>query len=130
MSADKHTHFTDVATVGIPVSDQDRALAFYRDELGFEIRMDGSYGEGFRWLEVAPSGTGTSVALVAARPGERTGVDTGVRLTTADAAADHAALRARGVDVDPEIIPYPVPMFTLRDQDSNTLYVVERPAEA
>jgi catechol 2,3-dioxygenase-like lactoylglutathione lyase family enzyme len=121
------THITDVGTVGVPVSDQDRAVAFYRDKLGFEIRMDGSFGEGQRWIEMAPPGATTTIALVASREDNPTGIDTGLRLTTNDAAADHATLQDRGVDVDAEVIPYPVPMFTLRDPDANRLYVVERP---
>jgi len=128
MSAtESRTQITDVRTVGIPVTDQDRALAFYRDTLGFETRLDGAFGEGLRWIEVAPPGSATTIALVRQPVAEPTGVDTGVRLTTRDAEADHAALRARGVDVDPEIIPYPVPMFTLRDPDANRLYIVEAP---
>jgi len=128
MSAGKTgTNITNVGTVGIPVTDQDRALSFYRDTIGFEVRMDGSFGGGFRWIEVAPPGATTTVALVALDEGTATGVDTGIRLTTSDAAADHATLRDRGADVDPEVIPDPVPMFTLRDPDGNRLYVVERP---
>lgn len=121
------THITDVATVAIPVSDQDRAVEFYRDKLGFEIRMDGSFGEGLRWIELAPAGATTSIALLAASEDNPAGIDTGLRLTTEDAAADHATLRDRGVDVDDELILDPVPMFTFRDPDSNRLYVVERP---
>jgi catechol 2,3-dioxygenase-like lactoylglutathione lyase family enzyme len=121
------THITDVGTVGIPVADQDRALEFYRDKLGFETRMDGSFGQGLRWIEVAPPHATTTIALVQSDESHPTGIDTGVRLSSEDAAADHLALRARGVDVDAEIIPYPVPMFTLRDPDANRLYLVERP---
>ena len=119
---------TDVRTVGVPVSDQDRALAFYGDTLGFATRMDGSFGGG-RWLEVAPEGATTSVALVAPGEGSATGVDTGIRFTTADADADHAHLLAAGADVDPEVLRYPgvPPMFSFRDPDGNTLYVVEQP---
>ena len=121
------TNIVDVGTIGVPVTDQDRALAFYRDALGFEVGIDAAFGEGQRWLEVAPPGATTSVALVRDE-GIPPGIDTGIRFTTTDAVADHAALRERGVDVDPEIIPFPVPMFTLRDPDGNRLYVVERPA--
>jgi lactoylglutathione lyase len=55
------------------------------------------------------------------------GVDTGVRLSVADAAATHAALSAAGVDVDGEVMRWPgvPPMFSFRDPDGNTLYVVE-----
>jgi hypothetical protein len=81
--------------------------------------MDVPYSEGERWVEVAPSGASTTIALVRARAGELTGIDTQVRLTTRDAEADHADLRARGVDTDTAIIPYPVPVFVLRDPDGN-----------
>jgi catechol 2,3-dioxygenase-like lactoylglutathione lyase family enzyme len=126
MSATETIHITDVGTVGVPVSNQDQALEFYRDKLGFELRMDGTFGEGLRWIEVAPPGASTSVALVLAGEGNPAGIDTGVRFSTQDAVADHAALRARGVDVDAEVLAFPVPMFTLRDPDANRLYVVER----
>lgn len=122
---DGPTHITHVRTVGIPVSDQDRALDFWVGALGFEKRSDYRYGEGQRWVEVAPPGASTSIALVPARDGYPAGVDTGIRLTTTDAAADHAALKGAGVAVRDEIIPYPVPMFTLQDVDGNTLFVVQ-----
>jgi hypothetical protein len=56
------------------------------------------------------------------------GVDTGIRLSTASAADDHATLRAKGVDVDPEILRLPgvPPMFSFRDPDGNRLYIVEQ----
>jgi catechol 2,3-dioxygenase-like lactoylglutathione lyase family enzyme len=126
---DTHTQITGVGTIGVPVADQDRSLAFYAEKLGFETRLDAPFGEGQRWIEVAPPGSVTTIALALARDGFPSGVDTGLRLSTNDAAADHAALRERGVDVDPEIIPYPVPMFTFRDPDGNRLYIVERPPE-
>jgi catechol 2,3-dioxygenase-like lactoylglutathione lyase family enzyme len=119
------THVSAVATIGIPVADQARALAFYRDRLGFEPRMDVSFGDG-RWLEVAPAGGSTSIALVQARDDLRPGVDTGIRLTTDDAAGDRQALAAAGVDVG-ELIPKPVPMFEFRDPDGNRLIIVARP---
>jgi predicted enzyme related to lactoylglutathione lyase len=119
-------HITDIRTVAVPVTDQDRALAFYRDGLGLETRIDMAYGDDQRWLEVVPSGATTSIALVRAGDAAPAGIDTGIRLTTEDAVADHEILRARGIDVDTEILEYPVPMFTLRDPDRNTLYVVQR----
>jgi catechol 2,3-dioxygenase-like lactoylglutathione lyase family enzyme len=119
-------HITQVGTIGIPVADQDRALAFYLEKLGFEKRLDVPYGQGERWLEVAPAGAATTIALVRARKGDPVGIDTQVRLSTRDAAADHAALRARGVDADAEILRYPVPMFVFRDADGNRLYMVQR----
>ena len=119
------TGITQVWTIGIPVSDQDRALAFYQGTLGFESRMDATYGPGQRWIEVAPPGATTTVALVRTEPGDPIGIDTGIRFATGDAAADHAALMARGADVDADLIPYPVPMFVMRDPDGNRLIMVE-----
>ncbi len=129
--SDSHApmHLVDVRTVAIPVADQDRALRFYADTLGFETRIDAAYGAGERWIEVAPSGATTSIALMRTGDERPVGIDTGVRLETTDAVADHAGLRARGVDVDPEVIPYPVPMFVFRDADGNSLVIVEIPKQ-
>ncbi len=118
----------EVRTVAVSVTDQDRALEFYVGTLGFDTRMDGSFGEGMRWIEVAPPGGSTSIALVAADDQRPAGVDTGIRLATTDAAADYASLRAKGVETGDELIPYPVPMFTFRDPDGNRLFVVEVPS--
>lgn len=122
---DNLTQITAVRTVGIPVADQDRALAFYADKLSFEKRLDAA-GGGQRWVEVAPPGAVTTVALLAADDGTVVGVDTGIRFGSVDATSDHDALSERGVDVDDvlrwEGVP---PMFSLRDQDDNVLYVVE-----
>ena len=50
------TQITQVGTVIVPVSDQDRALEFYVGTLGFEMRMDAPFGDGGRWVEVGPPG--------------------------------------------------------------------------
>jgi len=78
---------------------------------------------------VAPRGSdGTSLALVAAHDGVPAGVETGIRLATADAEAAHGLLAAAGVDCD-EILRWPgvPPMFSFRDQDGNGLELVESP---
>jgi lactoylglutathione lyase len=116
----------DIRTVGVPVRDQDRALTFYTTVLGFDTRMDVSMAAGVRWVEVAPPGAGTSIALVLEHDGVPAGVETGIRLTTADAEAAHAALLALGVDAD-EVLRWPgvPPMFAFRDQDGNGLEIVQ-----
>ncbi len=116
------TRITQVQTMGVPVTDQERALEFYVGKLGFEKRRDIPFGNGIRWIEVAPPGAETTIALVP------TGLPTGIRLTTKDADADHADLRARGVDADPEVMRMAgsvPPMFAIRDPDGNTLFIVE-----
>jgi lactoylglutathione lyase len=117
----------DVLTIGVPVSDQDRALQFYLDKLGLEKRRDAPLPEfGGRWIEVAPPSGTVTLALVPAREGVPTGVHTGIRLKTGDAAAVHAELQARGAEVG-ELLRWPgVPaMFEVRDEDGNGLVVVE-----
>lgn len=117
----------DVLTIGVPVSDQDRALQFYLDRLGFEKRREVPVPQfGGRWIEVAPVGATVTLALVPAREGAPAGVRTGIRLKTGDAAAVHAELRSRGVEVG-ELLRWPgvPPMFVLHDQDGNGLEIVE-----
>ena len=117
---------TQLATVGIPVTDQDRALDFYKGTLGFEARYDAELQPGMRWIEVVPPGAATSVALVPPSLSPAHGIDTGIRFITTDADGDHADLAARGVDVG-EVLRWEgvPPMFTFRDPDGNTLYMVE-----
>ena len=120
---------TGVRTIGVPVTDQDRALDFYLGRLGFEKRRDAPVEQlGGRWIEVAPPGTTLTIALVPAHEGVPAGVQTGIRFTTADAAITHADLERQGVDVG-ELLRWPgVPaMFAVRDPDGNGLEIVEQP---
>ena len=72
------TNITEVGTVIVPVSDQDKAVAFYSEKLGFEKRADTPYGDGDRWVEVAPPGaTTTDRARPPARGRPRGGRDPG-----------------------------------------------------
>jgi hypothetical protein len=85
------------------------------------------FGQGGRWIEVAPPGAATTLALVPARDGDATAAE--VSFTTRDADADHTALRARGVDADAEVIrmgEHVPPMFTFRDPDGNRFRMVQR----
>jgi lactoylglutathione lyase len=121
------TSITDVRTVGVTVTNQDDALAFFVDTLGFEQRLDAPISPTMRWVEVAPPGAKTSIALTAAEATTAdVGTDTGVRFTVPNAAAEHTALRERGVDVGDllrwEGIP---PMFSFDDPDGNRFYIVE-----
>jgi len=128
MSESSRSRITELSNVAIAVTDQDKAVAFYVDHLGFELRLDAPFGDGMRWIEVAPPGARTTIALPPLGPGSSPGGDTGIRLTTEDADADHARMLAAGVDVDPEVMRWGggvPPMFSFRDPDGNTLYLVE-----
>ncbi len=121
------TQVTQLGTVIVPVSDQDRAIEFYVETLGFEKRADIPFGGGERWVEVAPAGADTTIALSPPRPGEATGIATRIGFATTNVDADHAQLLARGVDVD-EVLrmgdPVP-PMFFFRDPDGNSSFIVQ-----
>ena len=116
----------DLRTVGIPVVDQEQALAFYLNALGFEKRLDVPMGDGARWIEVAPPDARTTIALIRAHESASAGVETGIRLATSDANAIHADFLAHGVDAD-DVVRWPgtPPMFTFRDRDGNGLEIVE-----
>jgi catechol 2,3-dioxygenase-like lactoylglutathione lyase family enzyme len=116
---------TQIATVGILVADQDEALEFYVGKLGFEKRRDVPFGPATRWIEVAPAGAATTIALIA----EGSGITPGVRLAAPDIDALHADLRARGADADEDILRmgFVPPMFTVRDGVGNQLAIVEIP---
>ena len=120
------TTITDVRTIGINVTNQDEALAFYVETLGFEKRLDAPISPTMRWLEVAPPGASTSIALNATEDTTDVETDTGIRFTVPDAAAEHAAMRDRGVAVGDLLrwngVP---PMFTFDDSDGNRFYIVE-----
>jgi catechol 2,3-dioxygenase-like lactoylglutathione lyase family enzyme len=126
MSAQGKTRISDVSVVGVPVTDQDRALEFYAGTLGFEVRVDAPAPDGDRWIMVAPPSATTAIALVRAREGIPAGVETGIRFATADAAADHASLLSRGVQAG-ELLHWPgVPaMFAFRDQDGNGMEIIQ-----
>ena len=120
---------SQVANVIIPVEDQDRVLEFYTETLGLEKRADVPFGNGERWIEVAPAGAQTPIALCPPGPSnEAGGKSTGITLQTDDIDAYHARLKARGVDVDEEVShmgePVP-PLFWFRDPEGNTLMVAE-----
>lgn len=125
--SEQSSHIHDVLSIGVPVSDQDRALKFYLQILGLEKRRDVPAPQlGGRWIEVAPADASVTIALVPAREKTPAGVETGIRLKARDAAGVHAALQARGVEVG-ELLRWPgvPPMFQLHDPDGNGLEIVE-----
>jgi catechol 2,3-dioxygenase-like lactoylglutathione lyase family enzyme len=121
-------HISEIRTVGVPVTDQDRAVAFYTGILGFEVLMDAPLPQfGGRWIVVAPAGSAGSVGSIALVPesdGNPAGVDTGIRMGSPDAKAAHRHFLDAGVDTG-ELLEWPgiPPMFSLRDQDGNRLYI-------
>jgi lactoylglutathione lyase len=134
------THIGRVATIVVPVTDQDAALAFYVEILGMQKVSDFTYPTGERWLEVSPAKGSSNLCLVMSRPERPAGIETGVVLFSADVLADLAALRAQRVDVDEQPLPEGevvwwsgaplagVPtQFRLHDPDGNSFLIVAAP---
>jgi len=118
------------------VDDQDKALAFYRDVLGLELKNDVPLGDE-RWLTVGtpgqpdlevglllPGGPGSTPADIEAAIGvTRKGIMPGLIFVTPDVDATFEALRAKGVEVYQEPIdqPYGVRDCAFRDPAGNHL---------
>ena len=130
-------HLAQVATVVVPVTDQQRALAFYTEVLGMRKVNDFTYPAGERWLEVSPVAGSSNLCLVTASPDRPAGIETGIVLSSTAVEDDRSALAARGVDVDDALLPtdrvtvwsgaplmgFP-DQFLLRDPDGNSFLVV------
>jgi catechol 2,3-dioxygenase-like lactoylglutathione lyase family enzyme len=119
---------TRIGRVMVPASDQDEAIAFYTNTLGFSLAADIPFGGGERWVEVSPPGGGAAIALVPPRGDYQPGRMTGIALESADPRADHAELKQKDVDVDAELMggDGTVPLlFFFRDHDGNQLMIVQ-----
>ena len=127
---------TTVSNIGVAmftVADQDAALAFYTQKLGYELRSDIRFGENdeMRWLEVAPPGSRAGLALNPPMGGQPGGSSIGVE--TPDVQTEHARLKAiQDVDVDADIMQAPgaPTMFSVRDPDGNSIWIVEAPSQS
>jgi predicted enzyme related to lactoylglutathione lyase len=117
-------NITHASFVTLPVADQDRALAFYRDVLGFEVTADLRMPPG-RWLQVAPKGAQTVFTLSGpGMGGFSAGSTRGIMLVTTDVDADCARLAEAGVAVQgPEEMPWGR-MASFQDPDGNGLMLL------
>jgi hypothetical protein len=119
----KTVTFTGMHTVAVPVTNQERTKALF-EQFGLQTRLDTELQPGFRWIEMALADSPTSLALVQTGPQLPVGVDTGIRLTTPDARAAHAAVIDLGLEagelLDWETAPL---MFSFADYDGNRFYV-------
>ena len=91
MTDQSHARTADLSIAMFTVADQDAALAFYTEKLGFEVRGDTRFGENneWRWLEVAPPGSHARLALNPPMGGEPLGV--GVRCWLSPAGGESCA---------------------------------------
>ncbi|MET8132834.1 MULTISPECIES: VOC family protein [unclassified Streptomyces] len=121
-------NITHASFVTLPVADQDRALRFYTDVLGFGVTADLDMPPG-RWLQVAPEGAQTVFTLSGPGMGSFTPGETrGIMLVTTDVDADCARLAAAGVAVEgPDDLPWGR-MASFRDPDGNGLMLITEKA--
>lgn len=118
--------FRHVKFSGLPVSDQDRAVAFYRDLMGLTLATDQQYGGGWRWIELEIPGSPTRI-LFERRPDEAPGEQPSLNLVVENVDAAYAALLAKGVvfDQDPIDAPWaPGERYALlRDSEGNLILI-------
>ena len=117
-----------IQVTGVFVSDQNKALEFYRDVLGFEVKNDMHLSEDFRWLEVAPPGADVSLSLASPMNSGQAGGPTNIIFDTEDIDATASTLKGKGVTFVQEPAPQPwggiMAMFS--DPDGNVFSLVQR----
>ena len=105
--------------VAIPVSDVDRAKAFYVDQAGFNADHDHTVSDEIRFVQLTPPGSACSIALGKGLTDAEPGSVRGMQLVVADADAAHAELAGRGVEVS-EVQEFPWGRFVFfADPDGN-----------
>jgi catechol 2,3-dioxygenase-like lactoylglutathione lyase family enzyme len=119
---------TRIHSATVIVADQDRALEFYVNTLGWEKRQDAQVGPGYRFLTVAPAGGDAELVLNPPHTSDRgPGGDTGVTLMVSDIDATYADLVAKGVNFTKpvETMPWGTKATWLQDPDGNTFFFIE-----
>ena len=111
--------------VTVPVSDGDRAKAFYIDQAGFGLEQDHQVDETHRFVELLPPGSACSIALTAGYVDSEPGSLKGIQINVDDADDAHEYLRDRGVDIS-DVQTFPWGRFCFfADPDGNTWSVHE-----
>jgi len=110
-----------IKLVSIPVTNQDRALEFYTEKLGFRISTDQPFNEKQRWIELAIPGAETRVVLFTPEGHEkRIGEFTGISLESDDVPGTYEQLSARGVEFSSPPAKQPWGQFAIfKDSDGN-----------
>lgn len=116
---------TRIVSVSLPVADQDAALRFYTQVLGFELVADVEAWPGARWVEVALPGSDVTVALLS----PDSGIPVALRLETGDAESAYRRLAADGASLHNDevlLLDGMPPMFHFSDRDGNGLVYLQR----
>jgi catechol 2,3-dioxygenase-like lactoylglutathione lyase family enzyme len=122
---------TKVRLTAVTVSEQDRAVDFYVNQLGFALQADHTMDDGNRWIEVVPPGAETALTLHTPAPehSSAAGGRTDVVFATDDMEATHQELAAKGVNFvqAPQRHIWGDMMAIFADPDGNTFLLVDRP---
>ena len=111
--------------VQVPVSDLDRAKAFYADRVGFIAEHDHQVSEELRFVQLTPPGSACSIALTTGAHQMQPGSIDGLQLVVEDAGAAREELLARGVEAS-EVQEFPWGRFVFfADPDGNGWAVQE-----
>jgi lactoylglutathione lyase len=125
------------------VSDQQKAIEFYTQKLGFELKSDipfggdGSSSEGLRWVEVAPKQSQSSISLMVPNPmmmsdgveieaiKKSIGAETGIWFYSKNMQSTYEELKRKGVDITaPEKQEWGGIMSKVKDQDGNSFSII------
>ena len=112
-----------VSMVSIPVKDQEKSLKFYTEKLGFQVVTDAPFGDGCRWIELAPQTGNTRIALFCP-PGHesRIGTFSNIVFSTDDVQKTYEKLSRLGVEFTelPKKQPWGGTTALFKDIDGNT----------
>jgi len=113
--------------VAIPVSDVDRAKAFYAERVGFVVDHDHRVSDEVRFVQLTPPGSACSIAIGLGVTEAEPGSVKGMQVVVADIERAHAQLVDRGVDVS-DVQDFPWGRFVFfEDPDGNSWAVQEIP---
>jgi predicted enzyme related to lactoylglutathione lyase len=116
--------------VAVPVSDVDRAKAFYTENVGFHADVDAAPSEGVRFVQLTPPGSACSIAIGQGIISSAPGSAKGLQMTVADIEAARTDLSGRGVEVS-DVQDFPWGRFVFfEDPDGNGWAVQQVPPRA
>ena len=108
-----------IELIQVPVSDIDRAKAFYVDQVGFNADHDHQVSDELRFVQLTPPGSACSIALTSGAHQMAPGSIDGLQMVVADAEASRRELADRGVEVsDVQVFPWGSFVF-FKDPDGN-----------
>jgi predicted enzyme related to lactoylglutathione lyase len=119
-----------IELIAIPVTDVDRAKAFYVEQVGFNADHDHTVSDEIRFVQLTPPGSACSIAIGEGVTAAEPGSVQGVQMVVTDIEATHAELKGRGVEVS-DVQDFPWGRFVFfADPDGNRWAVQEIPPRA